>query len=143
MSEAASTSTPGGAHAPVAVGKGESWESVAKDFVRNGGASFVVIATLLVGNTISIGLTNANMEKYAGQTNTNIEKTNLKIEKTNTNIEKYAGETNLKIEKLSSDTQVSLVELRYGLDKKIDTTSGRLMWGVVASVVIGFFSLFK
>ena len=143
MSDAESTSTAAVANVAVAVGKGVSWESAAKDFVRNGGASFVIIAGLLVGNTISIGLTNANMEKYAGQTNTNIEKTNLKIEKTNTNMEKYAGETNLKIEKLSSDTKVSLVELRYGLDKKIDTTSGRLMWGVVASVVIGFFSLFK
>jgi hypothetical protein len=122
MSEAASTSTPGGANAPVAVWKGESWESVAKDFVRNGGASFVVIATLLVGNTISIGLMNANMEKYAGQTNTNIEKTNA-------NIEKYFGETNL-----------SLVELRHDVGT-LSTKTNYLLGSVIGTAVIGLASL--
>jgi hypothetical protein len=114
MSEAASTSIPGGANAPVAVGKGESWESVAKDVVRNGGASFVVIAGLLVGNTIRIGLTNANMEKYAGQTNTNIEKTNLKIEK-------LSGETNLKMAELRHDVGTLSTKTNYLLGSVIGT----------------------
>ena len=136
MSEAASTSTPGGANAPVAVGKGASSESATRGMLENAAAAFVVIAGILVGNTISIGLTNANMEKYAGQTNTNIEKTNTNIEKTNTNIEK----TNANIEKYFGETNLSLVELRHDVGT-LSTKTNYLLGSVIGTAVIGLATL--
>ena len=119
MSDAESTSTAAITNAAVAVGKGESWESVAKSALAHGLVPLVAVAGLLV------------------QLSSNLEKTII-------------SDVNSKIEKLSSDTKVSLVELRYGLDKKIDnldTKSGRLMWTTtvlsLASLVSTLVVLYK
>ena len=135
MSETDSTSTAAGANAAVAVGKGVSWESVAKDFVRNGGASFLATAGLLVG----LG---SNLEKsITNQTTTSIGDLRDEIRvldkksDTKVSIEKLSTEMKVSIEKLSSETKLSIVELRYGIDKKIDkldTKIGRLMWTTAA-----------
>ena len=140
LSDAESTSTAAGANAAVAVGKGVSWESVAKDFVRNGGASFLATAGLLVG----LG---SNLEKsITNQTTTSIgdlrdeirvldKKSDMLSSDTKVSIEKPSTEMKVSIEKLSSEIQLSIVELRYGIDKKIDkldTKIGRLMWTTAA-----------
>jgi IMP dehydrogenase/GMP reductase len=146
-SEAETTSTAAVAKAPVVVGKGVSWESVAKDVVRNGGASFVAFAGLLVAITTKVGETNANIEKYFGETNTNTEKLSNKIKVTNMNIEKYFGETNANIEKLSSETKASMAELRHeirdgirDLDKnmntKVDRQTVSLLFAIIGMHVV-------
>ena len=128
MSEAASTSTPGGANAPVAVGKGASSESATRGMLEIAAAAFVVIAGILVGYV-------TNLEKtFISQVNSKITEVNSKIDKlssdTEVSIEKLSSETKVSIEKLSSETKLSIVELRYDLDKKIDkldTQVGRLV----------------